>query len=233
MITSILTVYNRPHLLEEQIQAIKEQTLKSDIMIWNNLGDNASPEIIDKDIIIAKCSHNLKFYSRFAFALNAQTEYVAIFDDDTIPGKRWFENCLTCIKQKPGIYGTIGVKLIGNDYRKRTRCGWVGNNTDIQQVHLVGHAWFMRTDYLRYLWFERPISFDNGEDIQLSYMAKKYGGINTYVPPHPITDKELWGSIKGKEYGHDGNGSFSVNKEEHKRIRNIICRKFLKAGWEI
>ena len=38
-------------------------------------------------------SDNAYFHARFALALLAQTEYVAIFDDDSIPGPEWFENC--------------------------------------------------------------------------------------------------------------------------------------------
>ena len=30
----------------------------------------------------------------FAAALLADTEYIAIYDDDTIPGKQWHSNCL-------------------------------------------------------------------------------------------------------------------------------------------
>jgi hypothetical protein len=42
-------------------------------------------------------------------ALLANTEYVCIFDDDTIPGKRWFENYLSTIKQYNGLLGTVDV----------------------------------------------------------------------------------------------------------------------------
>ena len=231
MITSILTVYNRPYTLNEQIKSIKNQTINSNIMVWINASDQEAPEITDNDIIVSKCTHNLKFYSRFAYALNAQTEYVAIFDDDTIPGKRWFENCLQCIKEKPGIYGTVGVELLGDGYRKRKRYGWPSMNEEIKQVHLVGHGWFMKTEYLKYLWMEKPQTFDNGEDMQLSYMAKKYGNINTYAAPHPENDKELWGSLKAIEYGADKNASFNVNQKAYLNIRDNIARNFLKKGW--
>lgn len=37
---------------------------------------------------------NFKFHGRFIFALNVQTEYTLVMDDDIIPGHRWLEHCL-------------------------------------------------------------------------------------------------------------------------------------------
>ena len=33
--------------------------------------------------------------------------------------------------------------------------------------------------------YEEPVSWDNGEDIHLSYSIKKFGNIESYVIPHP------------------------------------------------
>ena len=60
------------------------------------------------------CNHNFKFFGRFAFAMLAQTEYVAIFDDDTIPGKNWFKHCLDHMIQLNGLLGTTGIQLQKN-----------------------------------------------------------------------------------------------------------------------
>jgi hypothetical protein len=54
------------------------------------------------------CSENAYFHGRFALALLATTEYVAIFDDDSIPGCDWFANCLETMARTPGILGTNG-----------------------------------------------------------------------------------------------------------------------------
>ena len=37
-------------------------------------------------------------------------------------------------------------------------------------------------------------------------MIQKYTDFGTYVPPHPKDNKDLWGSIKGEEYGHSQEG---------------------------
>jgi hypothetical protein len=53
--------------------------------------------------------------------------------------------------------------------------------------------------------------FSVGEDMHFSWMLQKYSEYKTWVPPHPVSDKEMWGSLKGWEYGGDvvataGNG---------------------------
>ena len=74
---------------------------------------------------------------------------------------------------------------------------------------------------------------DNGEDIMFSYLAQKYGGINTFVPPHSKNNKELWGS--DLEYGHrvgsDENASWRLGS--HLNDRGKIVRECVKGGWKI
>jgi hypothetical protein len=38
-------------------------------------------------------------------------------------------------------------------------------------------------------------------------MLQKYSNYKTYVPPHPKDNKEMWGSLKGWEYGGDRNAT--------------------------
>lgn len=121
-ITVIQTGYNRPQNLAPQLAAIKCQTVPAkDFMLWYNQG--TKPQVELPGVKIAKCNFNSKFHGRFAMALLAQTTYVAIFDDDTIPGKRWFENCLATMKTHEGILGTLGIILKSNKYRGCSRAG--------------------------------------------------------------------------------------------------------------
>ena len=111
---------------------------------------------------------------------------MAFFDDDTIPSPKWFENCMTTIDQgHDGILGAIGVVLEGNAYAPNYKVGWDFPNEKVEEVDLVGHAWFMNKDYLRYLWYEEPLSWDNGEDMQLSYLALKHGWRKDLRPTPP------------------------------------------------
>jgi hypothetical protein len=235
-LTVILTAYNRPENIEKQLQFIKKQTyLPKEIWVWTNKGDKGKPKISDENVKIIDCSFNFKFHGRFALGLLAKTKYISIFDDDCFPQSKWFENCFNNIEKVNGIYGASGVYLEGNAYQPNKKYGWNGiNNDNITEVDLVGHSWFFKKESLKYLWMEEPITWDNGEDIQFSYLAKKYGKINTYVPPHPKNNLELWGNIEklGRFYGDDDNATYKKSKN-HYNLRNQICDTYIKNGWKL
>lgn len=233
MITTILNVYNRPHLIEQQIEAIQKQTIESDIWVWVNQSEkNRDFDFSKLTCRVVHSNHNFKFHGRFALGLLAQTEFVAFFDDDTIPGHRWFENCLNTIKDgEDGILGSAGILLNQGDYQNHTKIGHNnGGNEKVIQVDLVGHSWFLKKDYLRYLWYDEPHSWDNGEDMQLSFQAQKFGSIKTYVPRHPLSDLSLWGSLPELYHGDDENASFKVLKS-HQSVRDDIVSYQLANGW--
>ena len=203
-ITVILNCYRRPHLLSEQIKAIREQTVKpKEIIVWVNDSEENRKFEIEEDVKVIRCNHNWKFFGRFSAALLARTKYIAMYDDDTIPGNDWHRNCLDTMKTNRGILGGVGCVLNGQIYQGHKRIGWSNPNEDIEQVDLVGHAWFFESQWLKYFWMEEPFTWDNGEDIHFSYTAQKYGNINTYVPPHKKERPETFSSLKGMEYGVD------------------------------
>jgi hypothetical protein len=99
----------------------------------------------------------------------------------------------------------------------------------------VGHAWFFKRKWLRYLWQEKPTTWDNGEDIQFSFMSKIYGGIRTYCPPHPSDNKEMHGSILGNELGIDSKATSNNQETSHEQFfseRDICVRAGIKKGWQ-
>ena len=126
-ITVILNCYRRPEYLEEQIKSIKQQTIQpKEIWIWvnyheDNSGIDFSKYNVDK---VIKNDYNWKFYGRFAGAMLSDSKYIAMFDDDTMPGKKWFENCMNTMKETEGILGGAGVILSGEKYTGHSRYGW-------------------------------------------------------------------------------------------------------------
>jgi glycosyltransferase involved in cell wall biosynthesis len=212
-VSVILTAYKRPYTLQEQITAIKNQTIKpSEIMFCQN-GDEQFDETLLTDVTTIRCSNNLGVWARFSYALNCKSDYVCIFDDDTIPGVRWLENCLETAKilKDECLLGTIGVKFKSlTDYFKHERVGWGNPNDNVERVDIVGHSWFFKKELLTTFWRELPrVNQDLkvGEDIHFAYMLQKYANIGCYVPAHPIMAPELWGSIEKTawSYGRDEN----------------------------
>ena len=236
-ITVILNCYKRPEYLQEQVRALRAQTIKPKY-IW--LWVNASPENkkfnpykfgLDK---VFKSDTNCKYHGRFAVGLLAQTEYLAFFDDDTIPGDMWLENCMNTMNETPGILGGAGCILQSRAYVQHQRMGWPVKNPITVEVDLVGHAWFMKREHLNYMWYETPFTFENGEDIQLSYLAKKHGNIRTYCPPHPAENPRLHSSLKPEEYGNDkkasSNGSLKSIPDFY-RERDECISYSINNGW--
>jgi hypothetical protein len=237
-ITVILNCYKRPEYLQEQIRAIRAQTVKpTQIWLWMNASKENkkfNPYNLGLDKVF-KSDTNCKYHGRFAVAMLAQTEYVAFFDDDTIPGDMWFQNCLETMQQTPGILGGAGCILQNRQYVYHTRMGWPAKNPVTVEVDLVGHAWFMKREHLNYMWYETPFTLENGEDIQLSYLAKKHGGVKTYCPPHPVENTRLHSSLKAEEYGNDNkassNGSLKSIPDFY-RERDECISHSIDNGWK-
>lgn len=234
--TVILTAYRRNYILKEQVDSIRGQTIApKEIWVWVNRSDDTQGIEFYKSCgvdAVFYCDHNWKYFGRFAAANLATTPYIAIFDDDTIPGPKWIENCLDTINTHPGILGGVGVILTGPHYQNHIRVGWSQPNDEVVEVDLVGHAWFFKKEWLRFFWQEEPLTLENGEDIHFSYVAQKLGGIKTYVPPHPRADKLRWSSTKGFEYGVDSEASSSPEKHGVFYSQRDWCvRNAITSGW--
>jgi len=219
-ITVVLNGYKRQNL-KEQVEAIKNQTVPvKEIFYWQNTTPGVTyDEDTYCELNSALSNYNYGVWARFAYALNAKSDYVCVFDDDTIPGNRWLENCLQTYKTNPGLLGGIGLRFKNENYEldqladgKYTRFGWesnpecAGNNTEPVEVDIVGHSWFFSRDLLSVFWRELPEekwSMLCGEDIHFSYMIQKYTDLKTYVPPHPSDDTSMWSSLKAIQYGAD------------------------------
>jgi len=231
MISVILNVYKRPHMLDRQIEAVLSQTEEvkaENIHVWYN-ADGPRPS--NDKVKTYRSSWNTTFFGRFLIPLLCKTEYIAMFDDDVIPGCRWFENCLTTMKEVNGILGGSGV-IVSWDGQRLTKIGWNGLRKEkTEEVDYVGHAWFFRNDWAKYMWYEKPHSWKNGEDMTFSYLAQKYGGIKTYVPRHPESDRELWSTDPkvGLEVGRDNNASW--RKAGHTSDRVYIWQEYMNRGW--
>jgi hypothetical protein len=236
MISVILNVYKRPYTLETQIAAIKNQSIpikSEDIHIWyNDVEGLDQPSPIDKSIKTYRCSWNTKFFGRFTVPLMCRTPFIAMFDDDVVPGRDWLKNCMETIKTHNGILGSSGIVVHGKSYRPNTVVGWNGlHGRTPARVDLVGHGWFFRKEWAKFMWLEEPVSWDNGEDMFFSYMAQK-NGITTFVPPHPEDNQEVWGNVPSldNDWGLDRN-AHSHASANHIPLRNKIVSTLIDKGW--
>ena len=199
-VTAIINGYKRAENVDNIILSLLNQSVPLfEIHIWWNDKSEAKKSLLAHHCISNVCSRNLGVWARFAYALNTNSDYIVIFDDDTIPGHRWIENCL--LHSHLGLLGTIGLIYRNRiRYMDHNRYGWANPNPIPVKVDIVGHSWFFQRDWLSAYFAElKPTTgFELfGEDIHFSYILQKYLGIATYVPPHPPDCWQLWGSING------------------------------------
>lgn len=241
-VSVILSGYRRPYSLKQQYDQIISQTYKiKDIYFYKNDCNNNIGEF-DPDTV-SKCKSfigntNLGVWSRFAFALNCKSKYVCMFDDDTIPGIKWIENCVETIQNHRGLLGTRGVIFnvksgVNNPvFDHYIEHGWKFPNINTEEVDIVGHSWFFERDWLSSFWKEFPPddTFFAGEDIHFSYSIQKYLGLKTYVPPHPPNNREMWGSMPETawSYGTDKYATSLFASEEMKKYLYYLISKGFK-----
>ncbi len=235
-VSVMLTLYKRPEKLVEQLDAIEKQTLKPrEVLLFHDaanppidfeLNENLRSRIAN----YIRVDKNVGVWGRFAGGLLAKSKYICFFDDDTIPGNRWLENCHTQILKRKGLYGAIGIDswdLKNYPYRSYRRWGWSAPSDDTKEVDFVGHSWFLEKDWLGVMWINNSQFYAFryiSEDAFLSYSLKKWFGIKTYVPPHPKNDLDLYGSLPSKalEYGRDLDIAISFNPQQLERMNKAL-----------
>lgn len=234
----MLNVFKRPESLLEQLQAVESQTVNpSEIFIWQNGTEFEIPKELYTRATVIQSSHNFGVWARFAFALNSSSEYVCVFDDDTIPGEKWFENCLATMEDTPGLLGTRGLRFKSpSSYRWYEEFGWNSPNVSTEIVDIVGHSWFFKKEWLSAFWSELDLAQNDlraGEDIHFSYAIQKQLGLSTFVPPHPIGHEELWGSLpqRGLELG-DSDVAISGNSDSRKAFQ-AVYERYINNGFQL
>lgn len=198
VITVVLNAFKRQEYLKQQIDCVLNQTVPAErVLIWNN-GEELDLHGFGDKVMVANHSYNLGVWSRFAYAINAETEYVCVLDDDTFPAPLFFESCLEHMKREPALLGARGLRFLSSKrYHPYDSFGWDAPNEKEEVVDIVGHAWFFKREWLGVFWRELPQQGTSrlvGEDMHFSFMLQKYLGIRTMVPAHPKSNPSIWGS---------------------------------------
>ena len=238
----ILSCYKRPQVLSQQLAAIKNQTLVPRRIFLYQDGIDGYYKVELNDKILSEfdackiSAKNCGVWKRFEFAEEiCRSPYVCIFDDDTIPGERWLENCHVNILQQRGVYVTNACLLRDiENYPASALCaGWHTSNSKTCAVDFGGHAWFFETEYLKWM-LAKPYGKKYklvGEDMTLSFAVVEHG-VGTYAPQHPKNILSLWGSLPdfGWKYGVDEN-AISTNVANLKTMINAL-NDFRSDGWK-
>lgn len=227
----VLNTFRRKNV-RMQLDAIAMQTIQpKEVLIWRN-DDWPDDEFkcLAEGNRFVKASENFGVWPRFFAASLISCEFIAVFDDDTIPGSRWLENCRDCYRKNRAVYGSHGIRLPSDKYRGGVSFGWKKSCSQAERVDVVGHAWF----FPRWLASRVLDVYDGcltaGEDMALSYVAQ-VNGFDTFTAPHPAADLRMWGSLSGRQLGHDEHAishtksGWNGYEKEYQRFRAM--------GWKL
>ena len=114
--------------------------------------------------------------------------------------------------------------------------GLVENDEQVEEVDIVGHAWFFRREWLSTFWRELPSIEQStlvGEDMHFSYTLQKYLGKKTFVPPHPKNQVDKWGSIPMTAWsiGQDS-AAISMNFDNLKIMSDTFVN-YINKGFQL
>ena len=227
-IAVILTAWKRNYF-NRIIPAIVNQSIKPTVIfVYQN------KEFIDLKSICLKhgielisSTYDFKFYGRFSIPILLGTKYCLVLDDDIIPGSRWIENCMRAHKEHNAIIGGAGrvIKQVEPTPGRIGDCPPVEKDTE---VDIIIHSYFFKTDWARYIWFDKIPDFTNGEDIHFSVACRLHGGIKAVIPKQPEGSKDLWCTLDPKLAEDD----FAAwRKQGHDQVRKKLIKLWLAKGW--
>lgn len=235
----MLTCFKRPGNIKSIADAIAVQTVKpTQVWLYHNQNTDTPlttvPSIVGRVITASK---NMGVWPRFLTCMDMDTDYVCVFDDDTVPGSRWFENCLNSMEMHEGLHGTNGIIFPVKGRKPYKSIGWKGCRNQTTPVDIVGHSWFFKRDWLRYYGFMPRPSHNGGknfqtcgEDYHFSVSLQMMCNLRTYVPPHPKGNKSVWGSVQG-QLGRDHHALWKSKTEERKK--NLVHNAYRQIGWRL
>ena len=182
-------------------------------------------------------------------ALQAETTFVWIIDDDVIPGRKYLEilTHVATISGAQSVRGALGSTgwlmpppdhTSGDvmDYRDPSKMGGLYlpddryniTVTSLIEADLLCSQWFLETSLVRLLFRERPPTFSTGEDFMLAYSLRKYGGFGSYILPVDPADTDTWGSAVISS--HTTNNKRPATSRDMVSIRNTVWRSIMARG---
>jgi FkbM family methyltransferase len=202
-ITVVISAFNRPELLKDQVEAIRKQTLQpKEIIVWLTKSKHYENEKwvetkfeIPEGVTLVSTEKDLTLPARFAATLFAKTNYVLLLDDDVFPAEGYLEETLKVSKRENAVVSAYGMlyNRRGLNDGEADRYGDHGTKTnDPIEVDVGGHSWFGKKEWFSLFFREPALSPTEGDDLHFSYILKKYTDIRTIVSAMPEDNKFIW-----------------------------------------
>jgi len=187
-VTVILRLFMREHTLFRQVRLFLDQSPPPK-RIWLLASGTPKMATMAREVIrvfqsklnatkleIADLDPNLKLYSAWQLALQVETKYLAVYDDDQMPGSTHLAKMLQAVKRTGGVVGVTGRHLETIvDWRYRvpeygaTR-SWIEHCSmehAALRVDKLDRHWVLESKWIQYLWREELPTYGGGDDFWL------------------------------------------------------------------
>jgi hypothetical protein len=231
-ITVFVTSWMRPGLLRPQVIALAGQSRRPlSIVAWVNAPTHVQPgaSMLDEQVLATvvqvRSTINWGPWPRFFLAAEARTEYVAILDDDVVPGPGWLEAAIAAVDEGDAVAVTGSVF---EDSGAETVVGAVPAPEAVKTPVDAGRqGWVMKREWLEHvLAFERRGTPAYGWGIHVA-AALQSKGIRTVVLPYTEGDSTTWGTTVVE--ADDG----LRNAADAADTRVAVFKAYRELGWKI
>lgn len=240
----IVTLWKRKNYISEQYNAVIEQSIKPCEIIYI-----INEKFIDPKYIIKKCGENVRIiqsdinslYTRFAIAYIASGKYVAILDDDVIPGKLWLSNAKRVCESRNAL--VTGTGRIWDENGKfgffRMISSSKRNNNEHQSCseNDILCDWGCNSYFFKREWVGLILSsprynnsFKTYDDIQLATSLYANAGIPCFVPCQPEDEPDCHANFK-ELYGDDEFAIWKTNSDIHFKSRKSYLMELFSKGY--
>lgn len=217
-VTVLLTVYKRRNLIS-QLESISSQTVvPREVVVFQNGNFQELPRDVTEKYgaITVRNSRNTRFFGRFAFLLNASTRFVAVLDDDVLPGTQFLESYLKQARELEGIVGGNGrIAMLNRAKRKLEVPPDFGFRHSPTLVDFVGHAWVFEQERLYDMFSIKPLTDRTGEDMHLCFAAKLRSGTPSFVAAQP--SEVQFSDLMMNGWASDEHASFKTTSRRDRR----------------
>ncbi len=238
----VMSYWSRPTLVEKQQRLMFAQSVRPvGSLVWVNPSDRirlSGPTLA----LIAKSPNvqptvDMGPWMRWGVAAVCNTEFVAIFDDDCMPGPRWIEAAIARLQQSDEhtVVAAGGI-LYGSDAYDDVRLvGPEAPPAGEVEVDVGRGAWVMRTSTARLVVARARASDVLSTGIHVAAAVQDAGAL-TIVLPYG-RDHALWGMLETPLTEH----SMSTRIDEEARagnapmsaeeMREQIYGAYRESGW--
>ena len=217
------------------MKRLREQTIPPDrIIVWHDYGIEQVEVKIPGVECINSTNDSWQSFPQMAMAWFANTDYVAILDDDKPPGKKWFEHALKLEEQEKAIYGCFGYRIKNSqDLYRNLEYHETRNSKDdsVAEVDMVGQSYFFPAEYAKFFFMEKPPFYRHTNDLHLAYTCSKYGNVKGYVVYS--LDPEERPECREEELILDERQHAEHHLDDHKSNRTEYVIWAVQNGWKL